>query len=196
MQHSNMPFHVSGILARTGTPLDRSVLVSLEGITAIHIGWEAGVPTPGLHVTEQDAERMNLTPTSITALGNTVLFAATDGLQQPQTGNELWRSDGTSAGTTLVKDISFAPTGSSMPQDLVDVNGTLFFSADDGIHGRELWKSDGSAASTVLVKDINTTSALASYGRARTPSSASTRGATASMSASARAQPRERRRGR
>ena len=35
------------------------------------------------------------------------------------------------------------------------VNGTLFFAADDGVHGRELWKSDGTAAGTVLVKDIN-----------------------------------------
>lgn len=68
MQHTDMPFHVTGILARTGTPLDRSILVSLEGITAIHIGWEAGVPMPGLHVTPQDAERMNLTPKTLTAL--------------------------------------------------------------------------------------------------------------------------------
>lgn len=68
MQHTNMPFHVSGILARTGTPLDRSILISLEGMTAIHIGWEAGVPTPGLHVTPEQAERMNLTPKTITAM--------------------------------------------------------------------------------------------------------------------------------
>lgn len=68
MQHTNMPFHVSGILARTGTPLDRSVLVSLEGITAIHIGWEAGVPSPGLHVTPDQAMHMNLAPKAITAM--------------------------------------------------------------------------------------------------------------------------------
>jgi ELWxxDGT repeat protein len=41
------------------------------------------------------------------------------------------------------------------PTNLTDVNGTLFFTADDGAHGRELWKSDGTAAGTVLVKDIN-----------------------------------------
>lgn len=68
MEHTDLPFRVSGILARTGTPLDRSILVSLEGITAIHIGWEAGVPMPGLHLAEQDAVRMDLTPKSVTAL--------------------------------------------------------------------------------------------------------------------------------
>ena len=43
----------------------------------------------------------------------------------------------------------------SSPSNLTDVNGTLFFAADDGTHGDELWKSDGTAAGTVLVKDIN-----------------------------------------
>ena len=44
---------------------------------------------------------------------------------------------------------------SSNPQNLTDVNGTLFFTADDGETGRELWKSNGTASGTVLVKDIN-----------------------------------------
>ena len=41
------------------------------------------------------------------------------------------------------------------PSSLTGVGGTLFFTADDGIHGRELWKSDGTKAGTVLVKDID-----------------------------------------
>ena len=44
---------------------------------------------------------------------------------------------------------------SSYPGNLTNVNGTLFFAANDGTHGYELWKSDGTAAGTVLVKDIN-----------------------------------------
>lgn len=68
MEHANMPFRVSGILRRTGTPIDRSILVSLQGITAIHIGWEAGVPMPGLHVNPEQAMHMNLTPKTVTAL--------------------------------------------------------------------------------------------------------------------------------
>jgi ELWxxDGT repeat protein len=69
-------------------------------------------------------------------------------------GTELWKSDGTAAGTVLVKDI-VAGTGSSTPSQLTNVNGTLFFTVDDGVNGRELWKSDGTTAGTVMVKDIN-----------------------------------------
>ncbi len=44
--------------------------------------------------------------------------------------------------------------GGSNPDFLTNFNGTLFFSASDGINGNELWKTDGTAAGTVLVKDI------------------------------------------
>ena len=69
-------------------------------------------------------------------------------------GIELWKSDGTAAGTMMVADINPGPW-SSFPEHFTDVNGTVFFQADDGLHGFELWKSDGTAAGTVLVKDIN-----------------------------------------
>src|SRR5262245_17615654 len=54
----------------------------------------------------------------------------------------------------LVKDINPGPA-SSTPFLFANVNGVLFFAANDGVHGRELWKSDGTAAGTVLVKDID-----------------------------------------
>jgi ELWxxDGT repeat protein len=81
--------------------------------------------------------------------GNRVYFVR----QQPATGAELWRTDGGAAGTQLVKDIRPGDESSGI-RDLVDVQGTLFFRADDGVSGLELWKSDGTAAGTVLVKDL------------------------------------------
>ena len=54
----------------------------------------------------------------------------------------------------LVKDINVG-VDESLPQFLTDVNGTLFFGADNGATGTELWKSDGTDGGTVLVKDIN-----------------------------------------
>ena len=77
-------------------------------------------------------------------------------------GHELWKSDGTAAGTVTgqghLPGLLRALRRSSQqfdPSDLTNVNGTLFFTANDGTHGDELWKSDGTAAGTVLVKDIN-----------------------------------------
>lgn len=71
--------------------------------------------------------------------------------------SELWRTDGTVAGTVKVKDI--APgAASSQPADLIDHNGTLFFTANDGTNGVELWKSDGTDAGTVMVSNIHPTS--------------------------------------
>jgi ELWxxDGT repeat protein len=90
-------------------------------------------------------------PSQMTVVGSTLYFAANDGVH----GNELWKSDGTAAGTKMVKNIR--PLGkSSNPENLVNVNGTLFFTANDGTHGRELWKSNGTAAGTRMVKDLNT----------------------------------------
>lgn len=47
MDHDNAPFEVSGILKPTGTPIDKSVFISLYGMEAIHVGWENGVPHYG-----------------------------------------------------------------------------------------------------------------------------------------------------
>jgi ELWxxDGT repeat protein len=63
-------------------------------------------------------------------------------------------SDGTAQGTVLVKDI-VQGGGGSLPAMLTNVNGTLFFAANDGSTGVELWKSNGTPQGTELVKDIS-----------------------------------------
>ena len=89
-------------------------------------------------------------PSHLTSGGQFLFFSVTDGIN----GYELWKTDGTSVGTALVKDIN--PTGNSNPDNLINVNGTLFFTADNGTDGIELWKSDGTDAGTVMIKNIHT----------------------------------------
>jgi putative ABC transport system permease protein len=64
--HSDKPFTVVGILERTGTPVDRTVHVSLEGIEAIHVDWDSGARMP-LHITAEQARKFDLEPQTITA---------------------------------------------------------------------------------------------------------------------------------
>jgi ELWxxDGT repeat protein len=93
---------------------------------------------------------------SLTVLNNKTYFAANESVH----GTELWVSDGTEAGTYLVKDIN-PGTGSALayPNNLLLLNGKLFFIADDGVNGNELWVSDGTEAGTHIVKDIRAGSA-------------------------------------
>jgi len=69
------------------------------------------------------------------------------------TGLELWSSDGTTAGTTLVKDIAQGGQASD-PAGLTAAGNLLYFTAYTDAVGRELWKSDGTEAGTLLVKDV------------------------------------------
>lgn len=66
-EHDDKPFTVVGVLARTGTPVDRSVLVSLEGIEAIHVDWAGGARLPGVRITAEHVRKFDLSPKSVTA---------------------------------------------------------------------------------------------------------------------------------
>ena len=81
-------------------------------------------------------------------------FTATDG----SNGTELWRSDGTSSGTVMVKDIR-SGSNSAYIESLVVFNNKVYFKANDGSNGAELWVSDGSSVGTKMVKDIRSGSA-------------------------------------
>lgn len=66
-KHSDKPFTVVGILNATGTPVDQTLTVSLEGIEAIHLGWQNGVQLPRHLSAQQSPQHVDLTPESITA---------------------------------------------------------------------------------------------------------------------------------
>src|SRR5262249_27039093 len=102
-------------------------------------------------------------------VGGPAFFTANDGTP----GAEPWKSHATAAGTVMVADInpganSACPLFHLLPDcNPTNVNGTIFFTADDGVQGAELWKSDGTAAGTVMVADINPGANSACHGPCR-----------------------------
>lgn len=67
-EHADKPFTVSGILAPTGTPVDRTVHISLEAMEALHVDWFAGAPLPGMHIAADKVRKLDLTPKAVTAV--------------------------------------------------------------------------------------------------------------------------------
>ena len=137
------------------TDVDTQTYLFLDDVVRQSLNGQApaGWPTSwGSNVVDYglDPEAVNSPAISSTvSIGNTFYFIADDQINGP----ELWKSDGSAAGTVLVKDIYPGATG-SYPASLTNVNGTLYFTATDPLNGLELWKSDGTTAGTVLVKDI------------------------------------------
>jgi len=88
---------------------------------------------------------------NLTNYKDMLFFTADDGITN---GHELWKTNGTSGGTEVVKNIRSGNTDSD-PNNLLVVDTVLLFSANDGSTGSELWKSEGDASNTSLIKDIN-----------------------------------------
>ena len=65
--HEETPFTVVGILKPTGTPVDQTLHVGLDGIEAIHVGWQQGVKMPGQTPDKDQLAQMEFKPESITA---------------------------------------------------------------------------------------------------------------------------------
>ena len=84
--------------------------------------------------------------------GGLAMFIANDGIH----GAEPWVTDGTAAGTRLIKDINPGPAGNGGDGIIAAVgHDRLLFQAVDPAHGNELWVTDGTESGTQLVKDIN-----------------------------------------
>jgi ELWxxDGT repeat protein len=99
-------------------------------------------PTPGAPTDSSDADYL-------TNVGGVLYFQANNGVN----GAELWKSDGTESGTTMVEDI-YPGASSSQPTRLVTLSGALYFTATNGTNGFELWRSRGTADTTKMVEDI------------------------------------------
>ncbi len=121
--------------------------------------------TKGLFVSEIDSTIWvtDGSPSGTIQLSPNLYFRSTGGLlngkfffgaTSPGTGTELYSTDGTVAGTSLVKDIYPGTIGSFPYQNFALLNGYLYFTAITPTEGRELWRTNGTAAGTTLVKDI------------------------------------------
>ncbi|HKV11912.1 MAG TPA: ELWxxDGT repeat protein [Thermoanaerobaculia bacterium] len=109
-----------------------------------------GTPEGTERVTSPSAAPRGVRAQSLTVFAGSLYFLAGTEEGEPA----LWRSNGTAAGTAVVR--TFAPEifYNPLSDSLAVFAGRLFFAADDGVHGRELWTSDGTAAGTALVRDV------------------------------------------
>lgn len=88
-------------------------------------------------------------PSLLTVMNDMVYFVSSDA----ENGSEIWHSDGTAEGTTLLKDINWGDP-SSYPGQFTVVGDLLYFKATD-MNGTELWRTDGTEVGTWMAKDIN-----------------------------------------
>jgi len=135
------------LIIRSPRLVRTALLVATLGGTAVAATCP---PQPPELLADTDTRYGSQQPGNFLAIGDTLYFTTFGA----GVGNELWKTDGSAAGTTLVADINPGRPDSS-PRGLANVGGQLFFSADDGMNGRELWTSDGTPGGTLLVKDIN-----------------------------------------
>jgi ELWxxDGT repeat protein len=132
--------------------------------------WKSdGTPGGTVPLNQLNPDQFSI-PRHLTNVNGTLFFMAYNNT----IGYELWKTDGTDGGTVLVKDIN--PTGDgivssyydTVPFHFTNVNGILFFYANNGVNGTELWKSDGTSVGTTMVKDIwvgAESSVTSDYGR-------------------------------
>jgi ELWxxDGT repeat protein len=90
-------------------------------------------------------------PRGLRRVGRRLFFAGDDGTH----GLEPWVSDGTEAGTHLVKDINPGSSSSLYDGlDTADLDGVAFFAASDPVHGSQLWRSDGTEQGTTVITEF------------------------------------------
>lgn len=151
----------AGQLTGGMVPFGGGVLFTIAGANAAWELWKSDGTAAGTALVKAvpaaDGSGFFLgVPTELVVAGSRVFLAA----GSMDAGQELWTTDGTAAGTVLVKDIfPGLPEGgggpnSSYPSGLCAAGGTVFFSANDAGGFARLWKSDGTAAGTVRVEGV------------------------------------------
>ena len=127
--------HGTELWKSDGTEVGTIMLKDIyPGVVASGLG--AGTPNSG-------------NPANFTSVNGVVYFAASGGNDT----HEVWKTDGTVAGTTLVKNIYPGTPGYAL-NNFISLNGTLYFTVYGGTAGNELWKSDGTTGGTTLVKTM------------------------------------------
>ena len=99
---------------------------------------------------QKQTKRKNLVVVGEKSKGYKAFFAASDATH----GEELWVTDGTVAGTRIVKDINPGSSGSDVNW-MARFNDKVVFAANDGMNGMEVWISDGTTAGTYMIKQIH-----------------------------------------
>ncbi|QFU09073.1 FtsX-like permease family protein [Rhodobacteraceae bacterium THAF1] len=157
--HGDQPFRVAGIVEKTGTPVDRTVIVGLEAITAIHVDWQGGAQTGQTTPTER-IRQMDLTPDAVTAaLIGTQSRLQIFGLQRwineyPEEPllavlpgvalQELWAIVGI-AETALI-----AVSAMVVLTALIGMTGMIFSSLNERRREMAIWRAMGARPATIL----------------------------------------------
>ena len=134
-----------------------------SAVTDVYLWTNDGTSSTKIRLMSQVAQ--NISPSYFFPCNGKAFFFYSDGVSAG--GYEPWVSDGTSAGTYMIKDIN--PGGSNSvigngTQNCTCYNNKIYFAADNGTNGSELWVSDGTNAGTQMVKEIKTGSAGAAIG--------------------------------
>lgn len=157
--HEDQPFRITGIIEKTGTPIDRTVIVGLEAIEAIHVDWQSGAKTRNTTPVEA-IRQMDLTPTAITAaLVGTTSRLQIFGLQRwineyPEEPllavmpgvalQELWQIVGI-AETALI-----AVSGMVVVTALLGLMAMIFASLNERRREMAIWRAMGASPATIL----------------------------------------------
>ena len=146
---------LNGLLPQGANPVSDIYLI---GVTSSHLFFSASGHLFSLDASKSIEHLGNIGAAGLLSYGDGVLFVGSTS----EHGQELWFSDGTAAGTAIVKDIRPGTEGSIEPYNGIDgdelaytalANGKVIFIANDGTNGDEIWASDGTEAGTIRLTD-------------------------------------------